>query len=49
MPAAFWHRCDAIEECYEFKLAYAGQGLPSDAGSQAGSQVREFLNGPSVR
>ena len=24
-------------------LAYAGQGLPSDAGSQAGGQVREFL------
>jgi hypothetical protein len=43
MPADFWDRCDAIEECYEFTLAYAGQGLPSDAGSQAGSQVREFL------
>ena len=24
-------------------LAYAGQGLPSDQGSQAGGQVREFL------
>ena len=43
MPAEFADRCDAIEECYEFMLAYAGQGLPSDAGSQAGSQVREFL------
>jgi len=43
MPAEFSDRCDAIEECYEFMLAYAGQGLPSDAGSQAGSQVREFL------
>jgi len=43
MPAEFSDRCDAIEECYEFVLAYAGQGLPSDAGSQAGSQVREFL------
>jgi hypothetical protein len=43
MPAEFSDRCDAIEECYEFMLAYAGQGLPSDAGSQAGGQVREFL------
>jgi hypothetical protein len=43
MPAEFSDRCDAIEECYEFMLAYAGQGLPSDAGSQPGSQVREFL------
>lgn len=43
MPAEFSDRCDAIEECYEFMLAYAGQGLPSDAGSQTGSQVREFL------
>jgi hypothetical protein len=43
MSAEFSDRCDAIEECYEFTLAYAGQGLPNDAGSQAGSQVREFL------
>jgi hypothetical protein len=32
-------RCDTIEECYEFMLAYAAQGLPSDAGSQA----RDYL------
>ncbi len=43
MPAAFSERCNAIEECYEFMLAYAGQGLPSDEGSQAGGQLREFL------
>ena len=43
MSAEFADRCDAIEECYEFMLAYAGQGLPSDEGSHAGSQVREFL------
>ena len=43
MPAEFSDRCDAIEECYEFMLAYAGQGLPSDEGSQSGGQVREFL------
>ncbi|HVW86336.1 MAG TPA: hypothetical protein VHB50_16730 [Bryobacteraceae bacterium] len=36
-------RCGAIEECYEFMLAYAAQGLADDAGSQAGSQIREFL------
>jgi hypothetical protein len=39
----FSARCDAIEECYEFMLAYAGQGLASDEGSQSGGQVREFL------
>jgi hypothetical protein len=35
-------RCNAIEECYEFMLAYAAQGLPSDEGGK-GSQVRHFL------
>jgi hypothetical protein len=43
METDFFARCDAIEECYEFMLGYAGQGLPSDAGSQSGSQVRQFL------
>src|ERR1700726_3437012 len=43
MVITFADRCDAIEECYEFMLAYAGQGLPSDEGSQAGGQLREFL------
>ena len=43
MPAGFSERCDAIEECYEFMLAYAGQGLPSDQGSQSGGQLRDFL------
>ncbi len=36
-------RCAAVEECYEFLLAYAAQGLPSDHGSKSGGQVREFL------
>ena len=36
-------RCNAIEEAYEFMLAYAAQGLPSDQGSAAGSQIRDFL------
>jgi len=37
-------RCDAIEECYEFLLAYAAQGLPGDAGSQSGGQLRDLLS-----
>lgn len=36
-------RCDRIEEAYEFMLAYAAQGLATDAGSGAGTQVRQFL------
>src|SRR3984885_11860882 len=36
-------RCEAIEECYEFMLAYAAQGLRTDEGSKSGGQVREFL------
>jgi hypothetical protein len=36
-------RCSAIEECYEFMLAYAAQGLRSDNGSTSGGQVRELL------
>jgi hypothetical protein len=43
MLADVWERCNAIEECYEYLLAYAAQGLPSDEGSQSGSQVRVFL------
>src|SRR5712692_9504255 len=37
-------RCNAIEEAYEFMLAYAAQGLPSDQGSQSGGQLRTFLS-----
>jgi hypothetical protein len=36
---------DAIEEAYEFMLAYAAQGLASDAGSQSGGQLRQLLAG----
>jgi hypothetical protein len=43
MPIDFLQRCDVIEECYEFMLAYAGQGLPSDATSPSGSRIRDFL------
>jgi hypothetical protein len=38
-------RCNAIEECYEFMLGYAAQGLSSDRDSHSGEQIREFLNG----
>ncbi len=34
-------RNDAIEEAYEFCLAYASQGVPSESG--AGHQVRDYL------
>src|SRR5580693_2476624 len=44
MLAEIRDRSDAVEECYEFLLAYAAQGLPSDQGSKSGGQVREFLH-----
>jgi hypothetical protein len=44
MPAELSERCDTIEECYEFMLAYAAQGLPVEGSSASGSQIREFLN-----
>jgi hypothetical protein len=34
-------RCDVIEECYEYMLAYAGQGLPG--GSPGDGLIRDFL------
>jgi hypothetical protein len=37
-------RCNTIEECYEFMLAYAGQGLSGKENSQSSSQVRGYLN-----
>jgi len=43
MAIDFLERCDIIEECYEFLLGYAAQGLPSDQGSAAGREVRNQL------
>src|ERR1700730_16305128 len=43
MLADISERCDTIEECYEFMLAYAAQGLPGDEGSQSGGQLRHFM------
>jgi hypothetical protein len=44
MPADIVERCNTIEECYEFMLAYAAQGLRSDEGGKSGGQIREFLD-----
>jgi hypothetical protein len=43
MLADITERCNTIEESYEFMLAYAAQGLPTDSGSQSGGQIREYL------
>ncbi len=43
MLAEIVERCNTIEESYEFMLAYAAQGLPTDSGSQSGGQIREYL------
>ena len=37
-------RIDAIEESYEFFLAYAAQGLSGDQASKAVGQLRTFLS-----
>jgi uncharacterized protein YutE (UPF0331/DUF86 family) len=44
MSAEIKESCNTVEECYEFMLAYAAQGLPTDEGTQSGGQVREFLH-----
>ncbi len=36
-------RIDAIEESYEFCLAYAAQGVSGEQASKSSAQVREFL------
>lgn len=38
-------RIDAIEEGYEFFLAYAAQGLADDSAGKAGEQIRSYLHG----
>ena len=44
MSTTVWERCNIIEECYEFMLAYAAQGIPFEGGSKSGAQIREFLS-----
>jgi len=41
--AALTARINAVEEGYEFMLAYAAQGREDDEGSGPGSSVRHFL------
>jgi hypothetical protein len=48
MSATVRGRCDAIEECYEFMLAYAaqgvsGEGAPGSVGPTGADQVRSLL------
>lgn len=38
-------RCDAIEECYEFMLAYAAKGVNGDETGGVSTQLRHFLIG----
>jgi hypothetical protein len=43
MRSQLKERCGSIEECYEFMLAYAAQGLRTEPGG-GNSQVRTLLN-----
>jgi hypothetical protein len=43
MPAEICRRCNAVEECYEFMLAYAAQGVSNGDGCQSGGRIREVL------
>ena len=36
-------RCNGIEECYEFLLAYAAQGVGGEEGGGKSGQIRHFL------
>ena len=39
----FKSRIDAVEECYEFMLAYAAQGIPTHTTSDSGTRVHGLL------
>ena len=41
-------RCDAIEECYEFMLAYAAQGVSGEPGQANAGQLRTLLGGAAA-
>jgi hypothetical protein len=43
MSTSVRERCDAIEECYEFLLAYAAQGLSGEATQPNAVQARTLL------
>lgn len=37
-------RCDAVEECYEFMLAFAAQGVPTHTASDSGERLHRLLS-----
>jgi hypothetical protein len=43
MRAEIGRRCNAVEECYEFMLAYAAQGASGGDRSQSAGRIREVL------
>src|SRR5262245_32063891 len=43
MSADICRRCTTVEQCYEFMLAYAAQGVSSGDGSQSDGPIREVL------
>lgn len=43
MPMNVDDRCDAIEECYEYMLAYAAKGLGGDETPVTGGELRHYL------
>ena len=43
MLAEVRDRCNTIEECYEFMLAYAAKGLPANTASGSDGQLRDLL------
>jgi hypothetical protein len=43
MSAEICRHCNTVEECYEFMLAYAAQGVSSGDRSQSGGRIREVL------
>ena len=43
MRAEICRRCQVVEECYEFMLAYAAQGMVSENGSKSGGAIRHTL------
>jgi hypothetical protein len=43
MSVEICRRCNTVEECYEFMLAYAAQGVSSANGGQSGGRIREVL------
>ena len=43
MRAEICRRCHTVEECYEFMLAYAAQGVSGGEGTQSGGRIRDVL------